>query len=304
MIKPKHLCPLLLATVAIVPAAGQDSKPSPALDHVTIAVSDLGAAEMFFRDALGFSIKEGRLHENTIDNRHIKFGDGSALELITAEEPVDELARWYLDFLEHGDGAAFLSLTGSAIADVGTALTAAGYDYRLTAGESVSALATPPGDSLYNLFFVETHDRAPDLPEHLEHANHAIRLKAVWWAAGGRRTLPQFMEHFAVQACGTLELPFPPSTVELFQLERGEIYLVDREAYHARSPVLGVTVEVPSLTDAAAALSPTVRSAALVGQSTRGRSLILPPSAAYGIFLEFLEPTPVEQRRDPVCGDS
>jgi catechol 2,3-dioxygenase-like lactoylglutathione lyase family enzyme len=304
MIAPRHLSAFLLATVVVAPAVRQDSKPSLALDHVPIAVSDLEAAETFFRDALGFSIKPGRAHENTIDNRHIKFGDGSALELITAAQPVDELAQWYLNFLEHGNGAAFLSLTGGAITDVATALAAAGYDYRLTAGESVSTLAAAPGDSLYNLFFVEIHDRAPDSPEHLDHANHATRLRAVWWAAGGRRTLSQLMEHFAVQACGTLELPFPPSTVELFQLERGEIYLVDREAYHARSPVLGVTVEVPSLTETAAALSPTVRSAALVAQSTRGRSLILPPSAAHGIFLEFLEPTPVEQRRDPVCGDS
>ena len=304
MIKPRHLCPFLLATVAIAPAAGQDGKLSLALDHVAIAVSDLEAAETFFRDALGFSIKEGRLHENTLDNRHIKFGDGSALELITAAEPVDELAQWYLNFLEHGSGAAFLSLTGSAITDVGTALTAAGYDYRLTPGESVSTLATPPGDSLYNLFFVETHDRAPDLPEHLDHANHAIRLEAVWWAAGGRRTLPRLMEHFAIQSCGTLELPFPPSTVELFKLTRGEIYVVDREPQHARSPVLGVTIEVTSLPDAAAALSPTVRSAARVGQSTRGRSLIIPPNAAHGIWLEFLEPAPGERRSDPVCGDA
>lgn len=304
MIAARHCCALLLAAVAIAPATGQDNEPTLALDHVAIAVSDLQAAETFFRAALGFSIKPGRLHDNTIDNRHIRFDDGSALELITATEPGDELAQWYLEFVDHGDGAAFLALTSNTLTDVETTLATAGYGYELAAGEYVSTLATVPGDSLYNLFFVETHDRAPDLPEHLRHANHAVRLRAVWWAAGGRRTLPELLEHFAVQACGTLELPFPPSTVELFRLERGEIYVVDREPRHPRSPVLGITVEVPSLRDATAALSPTVRSAALIGQSTRGRSLIIPPEAASGIWLEFLEPAPAEQRRDPVCGDS
>ena len=66
MIKPRHLCPFLLATVAIAPAAGQDGKLSLALDHVAIAVSDLEAAETFFRDALGFSIKEGRLQPGEV----------------------------------------------------------------------------------------------------------------------------------------------------------------------------------------------------------------------------------------------
>ncbi|MEL6821313.1 MAG: VOC family protein [Calditrichota bacterium] len=70
------------------------------LDHVNIAVKDLPKAVSFFEDTLGFAIKPGRLHKNSIDNAHVKFKDGSSLEFITASEPRDTLAKYYLDRIE------------------------------------------------------------------------------------------------------------------------------------------------------------------------------------------------------------
>ncbi|HEX8906001.1 MAG TPA: VOC family protein, partial [Longimicrobiaceae bacterium] len=53
------------------------------VDHVPVAVRDLEAAVRDFA-ALGFSFKPGRPHPNSILNQHVKFRDGTEVELITA----------------------------------------------------------------------------------------------------------------------------------------------------------------------------------------------------------------------------
>ncbi len=73
---------LLLATAAFVLAQGAQVQ---GLDHIPIAVNDLARAAERYR-ALGFSLKPGRPHDNGITNQHVKFPDGSELELITAPE--------------------------------------------------------------------------------------------------------------------------------------------------------------------------------------------------------------------------
>src|SRR5688572_23728877 len=92
-----------LACLLVCAVAARDQSP-PVLrfDHVSIAVRDLEGGKSTYRDQLGFSLKPGRLHPNSINNAHIKFADGSALELITASTPNDPLAAHYLAFLRHG----------------------------------------------------------------------------------------------------------------------------------------------------------------------------------------------------------
>jgi hypothetical protein len=101
---------LLAAFVAWGRAATAAEPPLvDGLSHVPTAVKDLRqASEDFAR--LGFALKPGRPHANGIRNNHIKFRDGTELELITASRSVDSLTASYLRFLSRGDGPAFLSL--------------------------------------------------------------------------------------------------------------------------------------------------------------------------------------------------
>ena len=102
-----------LASLAIVLAsAALGIAQGPAvqgLDHIPIAVNDLAAAADHYR-ALGFSLKPGRPHENGITNQHVKFRDGTELELITAPAARDALTTTYRRHLAEGDGPAFLAL--------------------------------------------------------------------------------------------------------------------------------------------------------------------------------------------------
>ena len=60
--------------------------------------------------ALGFALKPGRPHDNGIRNQHVKFTDGTELELITAPEARDALTNKYRRHIAAGDGPAFLAL--------------------------------------------------------------------------------------------------------------------------------------------------------------------------------------------------
>jgi len=97
---------LLLAPLA---GLAEQRGPVVGLDHIPVAVRDLERASADFR-ALAFAIKPGRDHANGIRNAHVKFRDGSGIELITAGAAVDELTTRYVDLLAHGEGPAFVAL--------------------------------------------------------------------------------------------------------------------------------------------------------------------------------------------------
>jgi hypothetical protein len=110
---------LVAALVSLAPslARAQVCTPnpaSPALDHVVLVVTELDQAASGFHD-LGFRLKQGRLHANSLLNRHIKFRDGSSIELMTlAGEPRDEMAREYSRLAIEGDGGVYVALKVSS----------------------------------------------------------------------------------------------------------------------------------------------------------------------------------------------
>jgi hypothetical protein len=73
--------------VALVSAGCAPAVPPIAgVDHIPVAVTDLAAAGERYR-ALGFTLKPGRPHANSISNLHAKHADGTEIELLTAAEP-------------------------------------------------------------------------------------------------------------------------------------------------------------------------------------------------------------------------
>jgi hypothetical protein len=90
---------------------------APALDHAIIVARDVDDMANDFR-ASGFRIKRGRLHANGLDNRHIKFPDGSGIELMTVRgEGTDAMAKRYVDLMNAGDGGAYVALKVDSVGD-------------------------------------------------------------------------------------------------------------------------------------------------------------------------------------------
>ena len=260
--------PRIVMAAACAVAALFASAPAPVvtgLDHIPIAVRDLARAADDYR-ALGFALKPGRPHDNGIQNQHVKFTDGTELELITAQAARDALTTTYRRHLEKGDGPAFLAFF---------------------APERASALGTP----LPSYIFLAGRNKSPtDLPGHFAHANTAQSLVSVWLAgddlSSERHALTVLGATFAdadVHAPGAMRVP-------VARLAEGDVVFLPgaRQLVPGRK-IVGATLRVGSLDAARAILGRGQPVPPDVVVSPAGRSVFLPPSRAHGLWLEFRE---------------
>jgi len=175
---------------------------------VVIAVADLESAGASFRDTLGFSLKPGRVHDNGLRNVHIRFGNGSALELITTGPgKPDELSEWYRRFLEQGDGGAFVALSAGPPDTVLRRLGELADEASVFKGRAFDWVSFPEGHALHAVFFVHVRVRAPDEPAHLHHGNGAAGLAEVWIETPAPNELSEMLAGFDSPACGQVEGP-------------------------------------------------------------------------------------------------
>lgn len=274
---------------------GSGPEPQLRLDHAVIAVRDLDSATATYGTDLGFSIKPGRPHPNGLRNRHIKFRDGSALELITVLEPQDDLAREYADFLETADGAAFLSLSGGPIAGPAEVVRALGMPATEVGGSYYEWLVFPPGHALHYLFFIHLLSQAVDEERHLRHANTAVGLASVWVTEPAAGAASQLLAELGARRCAAGAVS--ESTVEGVRfvgqigLDSGTLLAVPVEAaLEPGRPIVGATILVTDVQAAKRFASVPPGRQPAVEQDWRGRFVRVPPSRAHGVWLEFLEP--------------
>ena len=236
------------------------------LDHVPIAVRDLEAAAETYK-RLGFALKPGRPHDNGIRNQHVKFPDGTELELITAPEARDALTTTYRKHLEAGDGPAFLAL------------------YAPDASRVPRNLDAP----LRYLFFGPRNASPTDLPEHFAHANSAETLAAVWLADNDlepERTL--FAKLGGTVARRAVHVP-DRVEADVARFGDGEVVLLPgaRQRVAGRR-IVGVTVGVRSLSTASELLkSRGIRTTA--SGEPASKSLFLAPETVHGLWIELRE---------------
>ena len=176
------------------------------LDHVAIAVRDLASTSSLFRDTLGFSLKPGRLHGNGLRNVHVRFADGSALELITAGqgEP-DGLSEWYGRFLVEGEGGAFVALRAGPADSVLDRLGELAAEALVFEGPAFDWVSFPEGHPLHPIFFIHVRERSVDMPGHLRHANGSTGLSEVWLESFEPRMLAVLLGRFGAEPCGDVE---------------------------------------------------------------------------------------------------
>jgi len=214
------------------------------LDHVPIAVADLEGVAGRLTD-FGFHIGPGRRHANGLENLHIRFRDGSGLELMAVTSPGDALARHYASLISDGGGGAYLALSGLPVDSV----LALAHDSEPALAATRSAAfdwaAFPLGHPLAPVFFVDVHDRARDRPEQFDHPNRAVGLAAVWVAVEHPERLIALLERFGARDCGLRQHP-EHLTGHAVGVAGGTVYVVDAglwEADPGSAPVLSITVE-------------------------------------------------------------
>ncbi len=252
---------LVIGLLAIVSSActqaSPASAPSIALDHVVFATNDLDATAQRFR-SFGFTLKLGRPHDNGIRNQHVKFADGTELELLTAPEARDELTTKYRQHLAEGDGPAYLAL--------------------MVRGEPA------PAEKPSYIFFGSRNASPTDLPVHFEHANTAHSLIAVWLSRRDFKAEKTLLARYnAKDRERRSMIGHVAQVVEL--AEGGALYLLPHAAGPiADRPIVGVTLAIRSISTAENAL----RQAGVVYATDyqRGSILLTPPETG-GLWIEL-----------------
>src|SRR5262245_45328253 len=243
------LLPLLASLVPLTGASRQTPPLVTGLDHIIILVNDLEAAASRYR-AMGFALKPGRPHDNGIRNQHVKFGDGTELELLTAPEANDQLTAQYRKYLAQGDGPAHVVLY---------APDADALAKRIVGGEFGAGrdglITFPIGHRLRPIFFGGRNKSPTDRPEHLAHANSTYSLPRAWVAGGdGADELKLFRAVGGSVSEEDSQVPESARTRTVtFGRDRVRLLPGSRQRFVGR-PVVGTPVIVKHLSDVRRAL--------------------------------------------------
>ena len=251
------------------------------IDHVPLVVGNLDWAAARYRQ-LGFALKPGRAHDNGLRNSHVKFPDGSGIELISPPlVAVDDLARHYVELLAQGEGPAFLSLHARDWPALQSMLRSGDFGFR---DEGLLTLEDPDLDFL---FFVQDNRSATDKPEHFRHANGAIAMTGVWLALGDSARTGINRLLLALGADHHIETVLAPDSIEtdVYRVRNGRIVVLpERHQLRTGRPVIGAEFRVTDLSLVRQ------RSGSIEMESPDGDQAqrdLLPPEAAHGIWLEF-----------------
>jgi hypothetical protein len=270
---------------ALVAHESNDRRPEhgaaiTGLDHIPVAVADLDRAAARYRE-LGFALKPGRPHANGIRNQHVKFPDGTEIELITAPETRDPLTAKYREHLRRGDGPAFLAFFAPDLDPVAARLDSVTISYRRNPGY----LTITDGHPLDYIFVGGRNHLPTDRPEHFAHANGAESLIGVWLAGDDLSHERAMLA--AVGATVTAGDVNVPDTVkaDVATLEEGAVVFLPggRQLVPGRR-IVGATLRVASHAKARKVTGVVAPSA-----PSTPTSVFLPPSSTHGLWLELRE---------------
>lgn len=275
-------CALFAWSWTHAPAA--DAQAIIGLDHIPTVVSDLERAQDTYR-WLGFSLKPGRAHANGLRNAHVKFEDGSGIELIAPpHEATDELTRDYLERLKHGEGPAYLSLHARDKTALIAALNAADIAFE---DDSLLTLSDP---QLRFLFFVQDNRSPTDRPEHFAHPNSASAMTGVWLALDAPTSAAFQRLMIALGAGHTRASVRPPGPArgtavmaDVFRVSNGRIVVVSKRAdANETRTILGAEFRVRSMAETKRVLR---ASGVRFDRADRPHAI----RVAHGLWLEFHE---------------
>lgn len=277
---PRKLLTALLFLLAVGQGGAGESPATSntslvGIDHVPTVVANLEEAVVSYQ-SLGFSIKPGRFHQNGLRNSHVKFPDGSGIELISPPaQPVDDLTETYAALLKRGEGPAYLSLHARDTDALTTALAEANIPFK-----DESGLITLPDHDLHFIFFVQDNRSPTDRPEHFAHPNTAAAMTEVWLALdpparASLRTL--LLALGAIESTETVRVP-AAVRAEVFSVQNGRVVVVSDE-YRLQNgrEIIGVTFRV--------------RTVQAVRQIPGVTGTSVPPTVAHGLWLRFEGPS-------------
>jgi hypothetical protein len=212
----------------------QQPLKSASLEQLTIAVPDLLESSNFFGDSLGFTIKMGSLHSNSMENSYIKFKDKSSVELVTAKIPMDDLAKWYIKYIKQfpNGAGAFLGIRiddedemnsiEELIIELGMEYSRLDFQYSdiIYFGEKVS---------INTLFFIRYKVEVKERSSFLKHKNTGGGLQSVWINSPQPDKAAELLRKFGFKIEESKELNVDYPVEFKFFVGDKPVYIVDSE---------------------------------------------------------------------------
>ncbi len=222
------------------------------LDHVPIAVEDLGALSQRLIDEFGFRVQDGRRDASGLETAAIGFGDGTRLELRTMQPapaaspdaPGALEVQRYADLIADGGGGAYLALSGPAPASVLEIAGEVEPELAAISGEAGGRVAFPRGHPLHPVFFVSSDPETVTPADPAPHPNGARGLEAVWVMVEDPERLTRFLLAFGARDCGPSRHP-EHLHGRAVGIRDGTVYVVDARLWMAdpeSAPVVSLTV--------------------------------------------------------------
>ncbi len=201
----------------------------PRLDHVVVAVRDIQAAKQFFYQS-GFTIKNGKVHDDGLTNAFIEFEDASEIELMSVIGiPDDPLALTYSNFLSHSEGGIFVALSGFNITKTSKMFADAGINHRIELGSLWNYLTFPADSGLEHIFLIEYKNSKTSKQRLINHKNGATGLEEVWLESNDE----------LIRMLYILGVPMD-SSGRIYQLSNAALHLVHREILAVRPTFKGI----------------------------------------------------------------
>lgn len=152
------------------------------LDHAIILIpSDAYPQALLEYENNGFNIKKGRLHSNGILNNHIKFANGSSIELLTiTTSPTDEISRGYAELMDSGQKGVYIALQINNAEKLSRLLRDEGIANSLIKNKSWNYLTFPKESGLEMIFLIEMKAKIDDDPAVFRHKNNINAIAEVY----------------------------------------------------------------------------------------------------------------------------
>jgi hypothetical protein len=252
-------------------------------DHIPIAVENLERSADLFKK-LGFTLKPGRFHSNGIRNQHIKFSNGTELELITSNSRNDVLSTEYSNFISKGEGPAFVGLFTDNFEALNNQLQKNDIKYELE-----GKMITFPFNSALHVLFFGTRSSSPtDKPEHFIHKNTAFSLIGTWIATENENKWITFFSGLNIsfeqkESC----FPFFKPHISVI-MQQGEINFFPRDVQQIENhPIVGIVVEVHEIEKLVNLLKTEKINFTKTFDGKNYQSLFISPNTTSGFWLEF-----------------
>jgi catechol 2,3-dioxygenase-like lactoylglutathione lyase family enzyme len=302
------------------------------LDHVIFITADLAEASRDFRETLGFATEADSQFPSGVKNESMSFVTRQYLELIavydrtTGHPDVAEIEA----FLSKGEGAAAFGIRVPSIEATARRLTERGVPFDGPTDKSTTYPGieeVPPvlwrgvvlktgrkfvDESMFFTEYVEgayqgfrsRHPELPDPDASPPHPNTALGGLSVWHASSDVRGTAAAYEAIGFPRVRTVRMDRVEAEGVEFRIGTGRLLVLGStsstgpvarflKGRDADDGLMGVGVGVRSLKSALGAMKRDLASRLEPEDGLFGRSVLVPPEFAHGVWLELVEHRPL-----------